>query len=112
MIFTEDTALTLKSRLKLHDITVSRWREKGFIPPKYFKSSNIKIRGMDLRTARKYLNLTQVIVCDLLAKEGCRVARNTLLIWEQGVHAPQPSNLKALRKIYGELIDKKREWKK
>lgn len=112
MIFDENTASELQVRLKLHNVTIERWRATGRIPQKYFKSSEIQIKGMDLRTARKYLNLSQSVVCGLLKKEGCSVQRNTLLVWEQGVHSPQPFNLKALKKIYSELIDKKREWKK
>ena len=111
-MFNEEIANELQVRLKLHNITITRWREKDSIPKKYFLSSEIKIKDMDLRQARKYLNLSQNTVCSLLASEGCRVARNTLLVWEKGLHRPQLKNLKALRKIYTELINKKQEWKK
>lgn len=112
MVFTEEIASELQGSLKLHNITVTRWRERGFIPKKYFYNSEIQIKGMNLREARKYLNLSQNVVCSLLAREGCSVARNTLLVWEKGTHRPQLKNLKALKKIYNELINKKQEWKK
>lgn len=97
MEFTEELAAEVKSKFRVCDYSVERWRRKGIIPSFYFKNSKFLIKKRTLRECLSYLNLTVLELQEILRLRGVYVTEFNIINWMHGNYSPRKDTFDILK---------------